>query len=636
MSTITAADIKLLASARMNDLSDGGGAMVGTALQDGVENNVFPDISAVDRAWGKLAMRLVYPAVLNEGIDALLGANVCLDDMPDDTTVGAFLLGAASTGETREDALLRLQQSHWAAVGPEGTWSTATRLSSTSPVSPGTVVYTNTAASGAAVYEFPVLILTATSAGTNLYDVTFAGEAPSSRVGKTTKQGGPSPAAPWLASTQTITGTLASGATFADLPTLLVPVVPVAAAEGATPGATGQIGIDPGNVTPAGRAAAFRGGQVAIVHHTAEVAAATYANGASINCGRTGLASVRVIGANGVEITTGYTANLTNGVVNVVSIAGWSQPVVVRHRIEEVLGISRTGYPEVRGGVSSYSGSASTVGPFALSVGATYYVGRPGVGSVRVISQSGQDITDLYGPTTNGVNRYFSINLAAGTVDFVSALGAGMNGSAASAFIASHSPVTLVVRGTSANTTTATEPQATLNRVTFNRALTRAFPAGTKVSTTLLLGDLQSSVGDDFSQQTWTNVWSDDRVGAAIAAQYDQAAHPITTNNAGAVTTRWALVFTTATTFAVISEDYGQLGVGNINSDLALENPATGAPYFTLRALGWGLGWSAGNVLRFDTFGATFPCWACRSVMPSAPNPVVDSVTLAIRGDLNA
>jgi hypothetical protein len=64
-------------------------------------------------------------------------------------------------------------------------------------------------------------------------------------------------------------------------------------------------------------------------------------------------------------------------------------------------------------------------------------------------------------------------------------------------------------------------------------------------------------------------------------------------------------------------------------------NPNTGAPYFTIPALGWGSGWATGNVLRFNTIGSIYPFWVARSVQPGDPEVTDDSFTLLVRGDVD-
>lgn len=169
------------------------------------------------------------------------------------------------------------------------------------------------------------------------------------------------------------------------------------------------------------------------------------------------------------------------------------------------------------------------------------------------------------------------------------------------------------------------------------RALTHVFPAGTtKVSSAMYVGTLQAATTESFSQQTWTSVWSDIRIGAAIVAQYNQAVYPIVVSNQGATPERWAFIFTNSTAFNIVGEEAGLIGTGSINTVTEPMNPATGVPYFTIPVLGWGSGWAAGNVLRFNTKAANFPLWVARTTLQSpAPAPGTDQMTLSIRGDID-
>jgi hypothetical protein len=100
------------------------------------------------------------------------------------------------------------------------------------------------------------------------------------------------------------------------------------------------IGIDPVRLPSDGRVPVFRPGGFAVVGHTGTVGPVTVSNGQTINCGRVRLSRVRVIGANGAVITFGYTANLEAGTVNFNNVTGYSQPVRVEHRIEDLALIS--------------------------------------------------------------------------------------------------------------------------------------------------------------------------------------------------------------------------------------------------------------------------------------------------------
>lgn len=171
--------------------------------------------------------------------------------------------------------------------------------------------------------------------------------------------------------------------------------------------------------------------------------------------------------------------------------------------------------------------------------------------------------------------------------------------------------------------------------LTFTEDLAHSYAAGTVVSSMLPLGDIQALAGASFSQQTWTRVFSDSRIGNTISASYNQSLYQIVVNNAGAATERWAIVFTSATAFRLIGETVGEIATGTTGADFSPVNPITGEVYFTIAAAGWGSGWATGNVLRFNTTGARAPVWAVRTVSPSTPDGL-DSATLQIRGGVDA
>jgi hypothetical protein len=270
-----------------------------------------------------------------------------------------------------------------------------------------------------------------------------------------------------------------------------------------------------------GRVVVYKPGRVVVVHHTQDMAPATVSNGQTVNTGRTLLAWAKVYGANGTEITSGFAKDLDAGTVSFTNVAGYSQPVTVRSRIETE----------------------------ALCIESTID------GSIRL-----------------------------------------------------------------------------------NRPLAHSYPSGsTLLSSVLIGGTLQAGTQPGFSQQTWTNEWSDDRIGSVIVAQYDQATYPIAVTNEGAITQRWALIFTSSTEFRLVGETRGQIATGNTATTLAPVNPFTGAPLFTLAPAGWGSGWSAGNVFRFNTDGAVLPFWVARTVEQSNPAaPGSDRLTLEVRGSIDA
>lgn len=282
-----------------------------------------------------------------------------------------------------------------------------------------------------------------------------------------------------------------------------------------------MLGVPSVQLPQDGRVVIYKPGRVVVVHHTANTAPATVANGQTVNTGRTLLAWLRVIGSDGQEITTGFAKDLDAGTVTFTNVAGYSQPVTVRSRIETE----------------------------ALCLEATID------GSLRL-----------------------------------------------------------------------------------GRQLAHNYPAGeTLVSSVLLGGTLQAGVAPGFSQDAWVNQWADDPTGEPLLAQYDQSTYPIDTTNAGAITQRWAIIFTSATQFRLVGQTRGQIATGNTSTPLAPVNPFTGAPLFTIEPAGWGSGWAAGNVFRFNTTGAVLPFWVARTVEQSNPAaPGTDRLTLEARGSIDA
>lgn len=277
--------------------------------------------------------------------------------------------------------------------------------------------------------------------------------------------------------------------------------------------------LDPVRLPQDGRVPIFRNGGFAVIGNTQSISA-TVSNGQTIDCARVRLSRVRVSGANGLTINTGYTANLESGKVTFTDVTGYVQPVKIEHRIEDMLRVS----------------------------------------DVQINGQLG-----------------------------------------------------------------------------FTRAITHEYPVtGSYISSALITDDLKARVSVFFDQQTWDGVtFSDIPVGNVAPATYNNIASPLVVTNRGAVTERWALRFTNTTAFDIIGEHVGFVGVGNTNTVTAPINPATGTPYFSMPALGWGTGWAVGNILRLNTVGSTCPLWVVRTVRQGAESVQDDSFTLLVRGDVN-
>lgn len=78
---ITKTDIRLFESERLDDTSDGGGRITGNEIISGSENSIFPDVSRLDRTYGRVSLRKVFPAVDTTTTDVYQGAHVILKEV---------------------------------------------------------------------------------------------------------------------------------------------------------------------------------------------------------------------------------------------------------------------------------------------------------------------------------------------------------------------------------------------------------------------------------------------------------------------------------------------------------------------------------------------------------------------------
>lgn len=279
------------------------------------------------------------------------------------------------------------------------------------------------------------------------------------------------------------------------------------------------LGLDPVRLPVDGRVPMLRQGDVLVVHHTATTSPATVSNSQTINVGRVRVARVRVIGNDDETIAAGYTTDLDAGTVTFTNVSGYSQPVRIEHRIEDM----------------------------ALCADAQ------------------------------------------------------ING-----------------------------------ELTLTRPLTHDFPLGSLVSSALILGDLHARVSHWFDQATWTGVWSDTVIGSGAGPSYNTVQYPVVVSNRGALQERWQIIFTNTTTVNVIGETVGQIVTAHaIANALAPLNPETGVPYFSISPVGWGSGWSAGNVVRMNTVAANSPVWVARTVLQGPAAVDNDAFTIGIRGDVD-
>ena len=266
--------------------------------------------------------------------------------------------------------------------------------------------------------------------------------------------------------------------------------------------------------------------------------------------------------------------------------------------------------PFARPGMYAVIGLTIDVPAFTPTAGQTINLGETLLSSIDVIDSAG----------TGQVATGYTVDLDAGTLTINSIVGW---------------PAQVMLRGR-AEVYRRIQDVTVDGRVTLTTPIGRAFPVGAVLSTAARFGNKSAYVERTFDQQAFDGVtWANVVTGNVAPASYDFTGHPVEMNNRGAVTERWALKFRNdSVTFDLIGEHLGQIATGTVNSDFSPPNTqADNAPFFTLRALGWGSGWVPGNTLFIHTQGAEMSLGVIRSTNPGSSAGIDYSAVLEIRGD---
>ena len=101
---ITQNDLEILKSEIMADTPDGGGLPTGIAVVDGVSNNLFPDVSDIDRLLGRVRLRKVSLAVKTANAELLQATRMLFTELPDNPNISVFAFKASSFADRRSDA----------------------------------------------------------------------------------------------------------------------------------------------------------------------------------------------------------------------------------------------------------------------------------------------------------------------------------------------------------------------------------------------------------------------------------------------------------------------------------------------------------------------------------------------------
>ena len=101
---ITQNDLEILKSEVMNDTDEGGGLPTAEAVVDGVSNNLFPDVSDIDRLLGRVRLRKVSLAVKTANAELLQATRMLFTELPDNPNISVFAFKATDFADRRADA----------------------------------------------------------------------------------------------------------------------------------------------------------------------------------------------------------------------------------------------------------------------------------------------------------------------------------------------------------------------------------------------------------------------------------------------------------------------------------------------------------------------------------------------------
>ncbi len=86
-----------------------GGAPTATVITDGTSNAIFPDISELDRAGGRVNLRKLHVSVQTMDTDTYMGSNIIVSEPPADPNVSVTVFSTRDTFDRRDAASARVE-----------------------------------------------------------------------------------------------------------------------------------------------------------------------------------------------------------------------------------------------------------------------------------------------------------------------------------------------------------------------------------------------------------------------------------------------------------------------------------------------------------------------------------------------
>ena len=611
---IAKTDIKLMESKRMDDTDAGGGVVTGQEIADGVVNNMFPNISRLDRTLGRVSLIKAFIKIATATRDKYFGSHVIISEPQTDDGVNVIMVNLQDDFDERLEAAGIIQGDASLDSAVDTFWE-------------------NYPVAGAGTEGDLSAYMTSKDASESV-----AAIMPQFAVGKTFSIAGTS---------YSVDSIMASPISFRASTT---PVLAANAAVGAL--VADEIGVEDWEVSVAATAG-DNGVYIKIKNYHPAIGDTVILQGQSLEV------SNAVSGIEWYKPLYTFTKPLLNTLTDTDIMQQYPENLntkyygVTKLSVNALLNDSTITLADTKKFIFPLNSDGidpALVGLDAASLPVDKLVPIIDKNNVIVIHSTTEEaITNpAVAATTYPLTgtdyqlielrdqNEVQVNPALYTVDLVA-------GSVTMAAAIDLSPYVqpLVAHKRYEDMRLVTDVDHVTKVVSLGRPLGQAFTAAnTFVSSAVVFGDILSSYGSFFDQATWTDVWQDTVIGSNAGGTYNDVAYPVEVTNAGCVTERWALEFTSDTAFNIIGENVGQIGTGVTNSAGGTFteplNPETGLPYFRLPQEGWGSGWSVGNVLRFNTIGCTKPVWFIRVTQQGDDTlDLTDKFTVQIRGDVN-
>ena len=523
---ITQNDLEILKSEVMNDTDEGGGLPTAEAVVDGVSNNLFPDVSDIDRLEGRVRLRKVFPSVKTAGHDLLQAARLVVTEIPENSDVSVFMFKGTSFADRRFDAVDYMNSYTYPLEPYRAAYDGKQYKGSRQ------ITYRTAGGFGSHNPEIGNVLKITQLMQQNNPQHTPIGEVIRSQYIKVTG----------VTSTEGVIGVVTYNKYTLEIKEPLLYDF-----GSAVSGGLGQefdlftTRKDPDlkfyGAAKLGLAASFGAQQVTLTSNKLRIAP----TGLSLDSEQVGVDLNRLPEDGLVDLAD------IGDLVTITELKTMQLP---------------TNAPND-----------------------TFDLGFERLSDVNVVDADGLKVD----------SDYLDVDLDAGTLQ----LNGMFDMSSYTAPLTAKYRIMDLLKVESV----AGDVVTLLNPITHNYSDTAIF------STMLLMGDMQALAQNVFSQKSWGGVWSNTLIGDRASAQLQVTNNPIVVTNRDAIEERWALVFTSQTSFRIIGETVGEIATSSTAEVTAPLNPMTAQPYFTIPQAAWSIGWSANNVVRFNTAASKYPIW---------------------------